>query len=69
MIDHRENFQRKWQIFLTLVLILYMADSNYSNAPAIGATCYVDKTNPSCSDMGSGTTTTLPFCTIGKGAV
>ena len=68
MIDHHKNFQRRWQIFLTLVLISYMADWNHSNAAAIGATYYVDKTNPSCSDTGSGTTTALPFCTIGKGA-
>jgi actin-like ATPase involved in cell morphogenesis len=41
---------------------------NYSNAAAIGATYYVDNTNASCSDLGAGTTTALPFCTIGKGA-
>ena len=32
------------------------------------ATYYVDNTNLACSDTGSGATTALPFCTIGKAA-
>ena len=56
LISHWVFFQ--WKIFLV--------GWNYSNAAAIGATYYVDKTNPSCSDMGSGPTTALLFCTIAK---
>ena len=49
------------------------ADSNIYNlsvsvtAPT-GTTYYVDNTNGSCSDAGAGTTSSLPFCTMGKGA-
>src|SRR3990172_6561074 len=68
MIHNRKNLQPKWQIFLTLVLILYMVSWDYNNAAAAGTTYYVDNTNALCTDTGSGTTTALPFCTIGKGA-
>ena len=68
MIHNRKNLQPKWQIFLTLVLILYMVGWDYNNAAAAGTTYYVDNTNALCTDTGSGTTTALPFCTIGKGA-
>jgi parallel beta-helix repeat protein len=55
-----------WKIFL--ILVLSMVGWSYSNVLAMGATYYVDNTNPSCSDMGLGITAALPFCTIGKGA-
>ncbi|MBI3174655.1 MAG: right-handed parallel beta-helix repeat-containing protein, partial [Chloroflexi bacterium] len=54
-----------------IVLILVVAWSLVGMAPygasAAGTTYYVDKTNPSCSDSGSGTAA-IPFCTISKGA-
>jgi len=56
----------QWKIFL--IFILFMVGWNYSNAAAIGATYYVDNTNPLCADTGSGTLAALPFCTISKGA-
>src|SRR6266511_3181980 len=36
-------------------------------AGAVASVLYVDNNNPSCSDGGSGTSS-VPFCTIGKGA-
>ena len=45
--------------------VAYGEDVTFTTPHAI---YYVDKTNPACSDTGSGTTTALPFCTIGKGA-
>ena len=36
-------------------------------AGAAASVLYVDNNNPSCSDGGSGTSS-VPFCTIGKGA-
>jgi parallel beta-helix repeat protein len=36
-------------------------------ADAAASVLYVDRNNPSCSDSGSGTSS-VPFCTIGKGA-
>jgi parallel beta-helix repeat protein len=64
----RKNSQPQLQIFLTLVLIFCLVGWNYSHVAAAGTTYYVDRTNPSCSDGGSGTTATSPFCTIAKAA-
>ena len=43
-------------------------DQTFTTLPAGSITYYVDKTNTSCNDLGSGTTTAVPFCTIGLGA-
>ena len=56
------------QKFLIFALVLFIVGWTYSNAGAAGTTYYVDNTNPSCSDTGSGTNPALPFCAIGKGA-
>jgi parallel beta-helix repeat protein len=53
---------------LILALVLCLVAVNFSNVAATGITYYVDNTNASCSNTGSGTTPALPFCTIGKGA-
>jgi hypothetical protein len=68
MVHNRKNLQPKRQIYLTLPLILYMVGWNYNSAAAAGITYHVDNTNISCSDLGTGLTPALPFCTIGKGA-
>ena len=65
-ISERVFFQ--WQIFLIFALVLFMVGWNYSNVGATGTTYYVDNTNPSCSDSGTGLNSALPFCTISKGA-
>ncbi len=58
----------QWRMFLGIVLILSMVGLNYSIAAATGTAYYVDNTNPSCSDSGTGLSSALPFCTISKGA-
>jgi parallel beta-helix repeat protein len=68
MMHHRKNLHPTWQFFLTLVLMLCMVGWNYSTAAAAGATYYVDNTNTSCSDSGTGLTPAEAFCTIGKAA-
>src|SRR5512138_2690203 len=66
-INHTNlQFYRRKSLILALVLCLVAA--NFSNAAATGITYYVDNTNVSCSNTGSGTTAALPFCTISKGA-
>jgi hypothetical protein len=65
MIHNGRNLQSKWQVFLILILILYMVGWDYSTAAA--ASYYVDRTNGSCSDAGPGALAT-PFCTIGHAA-
>jgi parallel beta-helix repeat protein len=67
MAHNRKNLQPKWQIFLTIVLVLYMVGWNYNSAAAAGITYYVDNTNVSCSGLGTGLTPTLPFCAISSG--
>jgi parallel beta-helix repeat protein len=51
------------------VVIAAMALSSVGpqTADAAASVLYVDKNNPSCSDSGSGTSS-VPYCTIGKGA-
>jgi parallel beta-helix repeat protein len=55
-----------------IIMILVVACSLVGKSPAsvlaAGTTYYVDNTNKSCSDIGSGTTVALPFCKIAKGA-
>jgi len=51
-----------------LILVLLLALAGFYPAKAAGSTYYVDKTNSSCSDTGTGQTPALPFCTITKGA-
>ena len=56
-------------VIVILTLVCSLISLNFTNVLAAGATTYyVDKTNASCSDTGTGTTTTLPFCSITKGA-
>ncbi len=43
-------------------------DVTFISALAANTTYYVDKTNGSCSDSGTGLTSAAPFCTIGKAA-
>ncbi len=68
MILNRKNSRPNWQIFLTLVLILSMVGWKSSNVAAAGVTYYVDNTNASCSDSGTGLTPAEAFCTIGQAA-
>src|SRR5512133_1674728 len=63
-----KNLQLYWRISLILALFWHLVGITHSNATAAGITYYVDNTNTSCSNTGSGTTPTLPFCTISKGA-
>jgi parallel beta-helix repeat protein len=58
----------QWRVFLGIVLTLSIVGLNYSIAAATGVTYYVDNTNPSCTNTGTGTSSALPFCTISKGA-
>jgi parallel beta-helix repeat protein len=62
------NLPLYWRVSLILTLFLSLVGMNYSNARANNSTYYVDNTNIGCSDVGPGTTTNLPFCTISKGA-
>ena len=68
MKHNRKNLHPTLQFFLTLVLMLSMVGWNYSTAAAAGATYYVDNTNASCSDLGTGLTPAEAFCTIGQAA-
>jgi parallel beta-helix repeat protein len=68
MKPNDRKLQLCWRISLILALVWYLVGVNRSNAVAAGITYYVDKTNTSCSDTGSGTTLGSPFCTISKGA-
>ncbi len=62
----------KQQVGIVIVILAFVCSligTNFTHAFAAGATTYyVDKTNASCSDTGIGTTATLPFCKISKGA-
>ena len=55
-------------IITILVVVCSLVGMNLTSVFAAGTTYYVNNTNGSCSDSGSGTTTALPFCKIGKGA-
>jgi parallel beta-helix repeat protein len=57
-------------IFFTvgLLFMLGLLFPLYRTQARSSVTYYVDKTNPACSDSGSGTTPSQPFCTITKGA-
>jgi parallel beta-helix repeat protein len=55
-------------IIMVLAIACFLVGMNPSNAFAAGITYYVDNTNGSCSDAGSGTTSAVPFCKIAKGA-
>lgn len=58
---------RRTTAALTLLgLVAALTGLTVLPAQAAGATYYVDRTMPSCSDSGSGTAT-APFCTIVKG--
>ncbi len=52
---------------MALVLVCSLVGISYSSVAAAGTTYFVDKTNLSCSDSGSGTSL-APFCTLGKAA-
>ena len=65
--NNRRNIYPNWQVFLTIVLILSMVGWNYSAVAAAGP-YYVDNTNVSCDDLGTGLTTAVPFCTISQAA-
>ena len=52
---------------LELLLLLGLFFPAYSTRAATGITYYVDNTNPTCSDLGIGTTTLQPLCTITEG--
>jgi len=58
----------KGMTILLVTLLLSLIGFNPANAAPSGLTYYVDKTNGSCSDTGTGLTPALPFCKIGKGA-
>jgi parallel beta-helix repeat protein len=51
-----------------LLLLLGLFFPTSSTQAAAGITYYVNKTDLTCSDFGSGTTPSEPFCTINKGA-
>jgi parallel beta-helix repeat protein len=68
MKPNDRKLQLCWRISLILALVWYLVGVIRSNAVAAGITYYVDKTNTSCSDTGSGTMLASPFCTISKGA-
>jgi parallel beta-helix repeat protein len=68
MKSNDKNLQLYSRVSLILVLVLQLVGINHSKAVAAGITYYVDNTNPSCSNTGSGATPALPFCTISKGA-
>jgi parallel beta-helix repeat protein len=55
-------------IIIVLAIACLLVGMNPVNAFAAGTTYYVDNTNGSCSDVGSGMTSALPFCKIAKGA-
>lgn len=57
-------------IIVILVFVCSLIGINFTPAFAAGTTTtyYVDKTNASCSDTGTGTSATVPFCKISKGA-
>src|SRR5690349_82967 len=54
-------------IAMILIFVISLLGTNHSVASAAVTTYYVDNTNPSCSNSGSGTMAT-PFCTITRGA-
>ena len=68
MNPNDRKLQLCWRISLILTLVWYLVGVDHSNAAAAGITYYVNNTNTSCSDTGSGTTPSLPFCTISRGA-
>ena len=53
---------------MAFVLVCSLVGISYSSVAAVGNTYYVDKTHVPCSDSGSGTSATNPFCTLGKAA-
>lgn len=53
---------------MILVIVCSLVWTSPISVLATGTTYYVDNTNGSCSDMGTGLTPALPFCKIGKGA-
>jgi parallel beta-helix repeat protein len=61
-------FIHKVIALLLVTLLLSLTGIFPVNAALSGLTYYIDKTNGSCSDSGTGLTPDLPFCTIGKGA-
>ena len=63
------GIQRTGIVIVILAFIYSLIGINFTHVFAAGPTTYyVDKTNTSCSDTGAGTTASLPFCKIGKGA-
>ncbi len=71
-MSRNNNSFSKQQVGIVIVIFAFVCSligTNFTHAFAAGATTYyVDKTNASCSDTGIGTTATLPFCKISKGA-
>ena len=63
----RISMKRVIGTVIALTALCGLAVAVPARAGAAAATLYVDRTNPSCSDSGSGTST-VPYCTIGKGA-
>ena len=55
-------------IAIILVFVISLMGVNTYKARAAGNTYYVDNTNSSCSDSNAGTSSSLPFCTISRGA-
>jgi parallel beta-helix repeat protein len=68
----KANFSSLSPRIRLIIMILAIACSLVGTSPisvlAAGTTYYVDKTNGSCSDTGTGLMPALPFCTITKGA-
>ena len=68
----KANFSSLSPRIRLIIMILVIACSLVGTSPtsvlAAGTTYYVDNTNASCSDSGTGLTPAKPFCTIRKGA-
>jgi parallel beta-helix repeat protein len=62
------SFALKVIAILVAIMLLSLSGLHPANAQSLGLTYYVDKTNGSCSDAGTGLTAALPFCSIGKGS-
>jgi parallel beta-helix repeat protein len=59
---------RSMLIIMILILTCSLPGTRPTSVLAAGTTYYVDNTNASCSDSGTGLTAARPFCKIGKGA-
>ena len=66
-IPHRLR-ARITQVLIILALVYSLIGMTPTSVLALGITFYVDNTNVSCSNAGTGLTPALPFCTIGRGA-